>query len=88
MIRNSGIISPRRLRHGAPRFDNESGVTRKIYQEVEDCESHLNKCLYGPPPAERDEKRLQPEVFRMLWRQSRSLQAKFRLLISTPGLAP
>merc|ERR1719498_1184352 len=27
-------------------FDNESGVTRKIYQEVEDCESHLNKCLY------------------------------------------
>merc|ERR1719487_2987712 len=27
-------------------FDNESGVTRKIYQEVEDCEAHLNKCLY------------------------------------------
>merc|ERR1719274_401953 len=27
-------------------FDNESGVTRKIYQEVEDCEAHLNKCLH------------------------------------------
>merc|ERR1719218_429854 len=27
-------------------FDNESGVTRKIYQEVEDCEAHLSKCLY------------------------------------------
>jgi len=27
-------------------FDNESGLTRKIYQEVEDCEAHLNKCLH------------------------------------------
>jgi chromosome segregation ATPase len=27
-------------------FDTESGVTRKIYQEVEDCEAHLNKCLH------------------------------------------
>merc|ERR1712196_751376 len=27
-------------------FDNESGLSRKIYQEVEDCENHLNKCLH------------------------------------------
>merc|ERR1712193_344627 len=27
-------------------FDNESGLSRKIYQEVEDCEAHLNKCLH------------------------------------------
>merc|ERR1719263_85909 len=27
-------------------FDNESGLSRKIYQEVEDCETHLSKCLH------------------------------------------
>jgi hypothetical protein len=27
-------------------FDNESGLSRKIYQEVEDCEAHLDKCLH------------------------------------------
>merc|ERR1719375_706367 len=27
-------------------FDGENGLSRKIYQEVEDCETHLSKCLH------------------------------------------
>merc|ERR1719183_3005561 len=27
-------------------LDPDTGLSRKIYQEVEDCEAHLNKCLH------------------------------------------
>merc|ERR1712118_403689 len=40
-------------------FDGEDGLSRKIYQEVEDCETHLSKCLHEHAHSrERLQKRL------------------------------